>query len=176
MRACVPYQRTSSAPTMAERDSDVQEYRSEKPKMPSAETYATEVRSWLVAEAESRRGRRKRVLAELAREIGLHTRRIAAYFYGEVRSPSAAEYELIRNWRDDELRKMARERIELSVKLEWIEARLNAREEQHGSCAALVGEKGGTHLQLAGEAVTAPVRLAGGEGLIADPRQLGLLE
>ncbi len=74
-----------------------------KSEMQTAEAYAQEVRSWIADAADQRHGRRKRVLADIAREAGLHVRRVAAHFYGEVRSPSAAEYDQLKRWRRYEM-------------------------------------------------------------------------
>ena len=79
------------------------ELSSGKSKMLSAETYANDVRSWISDAVQARHGPRKRVLAEIAREAGLHVRRVGAHFYGEVKSPSAAEYEQVRRWRRAEM-------------------------------------------------------------------------
>jgi len=140
--------------------------------MSSSETYANDVRSWIAEAAETRIGRRKRVLAEIAREVGIHVRRVAAHFYGEVRSPSAAEYEQFKRWREDELRLMARERIQLAVRLEWIEARLAAREAGQN---AMAGKEVGVLVHRVSEGVVACRRVAGGEGMIEDVRQGSLL-
>jgi hypothetical protein len=81
----------------------------ERREMSYADPYATEVRSWIVESAEARRGSRKTVLSEIAHETGLHVRRITAHFYGQVRSPSAAEWEQAKRWRQQEIARRLRQ-------------------------------------------------------------------
>lgn len=82
----------------------------EKPKMLCADTYANQVQEWIADAAEARGGRRKTVLSEIAREAGLHVRRVTAHFYGQVRSPSAAEWEALKEWRQREIRRRLQRR------------------------------------------------------------------
>lgn len=100
----------------------MQEFPSEKSKMPSSEVYANEMRSWIADAAQRRHGPRKRVLAEIAREVGLNVRRVAAHFYGEIRSPNAAEYEQAKRWRRYEMMRQLehhdREMAALRVRLQ----------------------------------------------------------
>ena len=152
----------------------MQEFSSEKPEM-SPEAYANDVRSWIAEAAEARRGPRKRVLAEIAREVGIHVRRVAAHFYSEVRSPSAAEYEQFRRWRENELRDIAAQRQRLELELEAITTRLNARGKWGNGQG--VGILGGQVLGAADRQVVEanPVVRGEVEGRIEDPRQGRLL-
>jgi uncharacterized protein YceH (UPF0502 family) len=63
-----------------------------------ADTYAEKCRFFVVDAAQHRRGPRKAVLAEIARETGLHARRVFAHFYGQVKAPTAAEWEALKGW------------------------------------------------------------------------------
>lgn len=82
----------------------------EKPKMLCADTYASQIQEWIADAAEKRGGRRKTVLSEIAREAGLHVRRVTAHFYRQVRSPTAAEWEALKQWRQQEIRRRLQHR------------------------------------------------------------------
>jgi len=69
----------------------------------TAETCAADMRAWIAEAADYRRGRRKTVLSEIAREAGMHAQRVAAYFYGKVRAPTAHEWEMVKRWRQQEV-------------------------------------------------------------------------
>lgn len=83
--------------------------------MSCADAYAEECHTWVADVVRNRQGPRKAVLAGIARETGLHARRVFAHFYKQVRKPTAAEYEQLRRWRAAEAeREMARLRARLS--------------------------------------------------------------
>ena len=115
----------------------------------------------------------KAAIGRAARTLGLTYRR--AYSFWHAAEGTAVRAEEADKVRQAELRLMARERIQLGVRLEWIEARFNAREAgEHGAREAMADPQGGTGVHLAGEAPAAGGGVAGGEGVIPDPRQMAL--
>lgn len=71
--------------------------------MHSEAYYPNTIREWFTESASARSCPRKTALAQIAHEVGLHSRRVVALFYGEVRSPSAAEWEQVKRWRQQEI-------------------------------------------------------------------------
>lgn len=78
------------------------ESNSRESRMCNADPYAAEMREWFIDALESRGGCRKRTVGEIAREVGIKARRVAAHVYGEIRHPTAAEYMQAARWRDQE--------------------------------------------------------------------------
>jgi hypothetical protein len=105
-----------------------------------------------------------------SRTLGISYRRAKAFWYGEDCAVLAREADRLRI---EELRLIAAKRQRLEREMAEITARLNARE---AGKHALVSTEGGVPVHRVGEGPPACRRVAGGEGVIVDKRQLGLLE
>ena len=80
-----------------------------------SDTYAMQCHAWIAEVASARNGPRKTVLAQIAHETGLHARRVFAHFYKQVKAPTAAEWDALRRWREQEKdREMERLRARLA--------------------------------------------------------------
>jgi hypothetical protein len=116
----------------------------------------------------------KAAINRAARRLGISFRRARSFWYA---SPDAAvraiEADRIRA---EETRILASRRIRLEQELDWIEARLIARESR-GNEATLGGvarDQVATLLPLASACVDEPSQAHGAEGPIADQRQIAL--
>lgn len=109
----------------------------------------------------------KAAIGRAAKRLNLSYRRCYDFWYAS--SGAAVRAAEADHLRAAELRLIAAERARLKTKLDWIEARLNARE--GGANDQGVGAQGGASRAQDSPTAGTAGGVAGAEGLIHDPRQ-----
>lgn len=110
----------------------------------------------------------KAAIGRAARVLKIGHRRAYTFWHGYDAAVRADEADRLRA---EELRLLARRRIAIETELNWIEARLNARGEQHGQMA---GAQAGSHRPDPRPVFYERRKAPGDVGVIPDERQPAL--
>lgn len=116
----------------------------------------------------------KAAINRAARRLGISFRRARSFWYASPDAAvRAAEADRLRS---EEMRILASQRIRLEQELDWIEARIVARESRgnEASSKSLAQRQMAPLLPLQGTRVDEPRKGTGAEGVIQDRRQIAL--